>query len=670
MRTHSRAFGFYSPDRPLWIGLLAVFALLIFGASDSYSASWKFVPAVHHHSLTASNDYVWTFSAPPICTRNFVSKEDALNCLRGAQTDPYYVSGIGAVSNRTAVYGNFYEKYSMTLNADRQIDPRFAALGSKCLGNVANQANCFLVLPSTFGSLSTNAAPAYNTVYLVDSAGNPLNNSSGDRQLWHRHRNATNWAQGTYNPGAEPWFLGSPLNPENSTRAAPFGPESTVATALYLRATFGLAYFPDEAPSGSDPEDTCVGKYRTIAIDLAWYKGFNGGKGPYPAAKNPGNVPVPYYDIEALCDYDFVDVNESFAAGAGLGLAGVACLTPFPGEDMVSCRLKGVADLSNVVLPRGGDNLEDSEASYIDDGNPLVLTIGKDTESQGWLKVPVFADLALGWGAPFGTKQLTELQLTNLMPILIENWDELNGEQQLKLRLAYMMEDMIEQFTAYEPAPTEKQDYYHPGNYDAAGGYIGAFDRDWGKTDFDPLKEFNWDPTTPAKDVPKENREVISKDTSTGKDRVVSATSVSTGTKSPPGTSQPDGTVTPPVGGGNGDNDSAWPSVGDWLGSYEKQGALYESKYPGGLGGAMNDAVTGAQQASGAGEIIGLIAFNGSTSIVGDLCYSFPVALLGYDFSSTGNRGLCIPDSILNLMRALFILGAGIYAINLIFGGD
>jgi hypothetical protein len=233
-----------------------------------------------------------------------------------------------------------------------------------------------------------------------------------------------------------------------------------------------------------------------------------------------------------------------------------------------------------------------------------------------------------------------------------------------------MQEDLIDVVFGYE-AYREANDFYHPGNYDAKGGYIGAFDRDWGKTDYAPEKAFNWDKDVPATQVSKDMLEVVAKNPTTSRDQVVTKPTYtgSTPVKYPPGVPGDDGTVTPPGPGGGGDGDG-WPSAGEWLGKYERagSGSLYTSAYPDGVGGVLNGILSDGVEQSGAGDIIGVLSFNGSTTIVGDLCYAFPVSVFGYDYSSAGSS-LCIPEGVLSFIKVLFIVGAGLYARSLIFGG-
>ncbi|APY15760.1 hypothetical protein BKD02_15955 [Brucella sp. 09RB8910] len=407
-----------------------------------------------------------------------------------------------------------------------------------------------------------------------------------------------------------------------------------------------MAFFPSEPVEErpDEPEDNeCVDKSLTLALSAA--------------EKNEKNPTVGQEFDFSGCTYQWEKPRSTPDTYTS------ACLTPIGGETL--CFAKGIRLLS----PPAPAAYEEVTLE-----NPLVVKIGDTAAEQKALKAPETAKELIGWGGTFGTLIPLASQLpvvgnlvqaaSQVSPELWSAWLNSFDEGLVKFELDYKKEQ-------------SPQDYYHPGNHTEGGAYLGAFDRDWGKTEYDADKAWNWN-KTPATEVEDTGKLAVIEQpngpASGGGDTYITNITNhhnNTTINYPPG-------VTPPGGNPSAPPDSSVPSDGkdgedgetpgdpEGEGEYESGNRFYTPKYPDGLAGVWNGFKDEIMQTSGIGEFLN--AFKMPTNVAtSDLCFDFD-----FDMGKTidlGKQGFCISENIILIVKALLIISAFIVARRLVFGG-
>lgn len=418
-------------------------------------------------------------------------------------------------------------------------------------------------------------------------------------------------------------------------------PHNVATNSAVTIGRFGVAFFPNEPVEErpDDPEDNeCVDKTLTLSLSAS-----------EKAAKNP--TPGQEFDFSG-CTYIWEKPRatpENYTS---------ACLTPIGGETL--CFAKGVRRL-DPPAPVAYDEITPE--------NPLIVKIGDTAAEQKALKAPDTAKDFIGWGGAFRKIIPLASQLpavgtlvqaaSQVSPELWSAWLNSFDDGLVKFELDYKKEQ-------------SPQDYYHPGNHTEGGNYLGAYDRDWGKTEYDANKAWNWN-KTPAAEVEDTGKLAVIEQpngpgSGGGDTYVTNITNHHNNTtiNYPPGVTAPGGNPSAPP-------DSSVPqppedsgSEGGNEGGYESGNSLYTAKYPDGIGGVWSGFKDEIMQTSGIGEFLN--AFRMPTNVAtSDLCFNF-----NFDMGKTidlGEQGFCISENIILIVKALLIISAFIVARRLVFGG-
>lgn len=402
---------------------------------------------------------------------------------------------------------------------------------------------------------------------------------------------------------------------------------------------FGLEFLPNEQPDPEQPEeDACEDTSLTLAMS---------------AAELSEKKPTPGTEFEnSGCLYVWERPRNTPEAYAS------ACLTPIGGETL--CFAKGLKRL-DPPAPKAYEEITKE--------NPLLVKVGSTAAEQKALKAPEKAKDLIGWGGAFGAIVPLASQLpvvgtvvqaaSQVSPDAWSAWLGSFNEGLVKFELDYKKED-------------SDQDYYHPGNHTEGGSNLGAFDRDWGKTEYDPNKAWNWN-TKPATEIEDTGKLAVIEQPngagSGGSGTYVTNinNSNSTTINYPPGVTAPGGNPSaPPDSSVPSDPGNGQPGDEEGEGDYPKGTRFYEPKYPDGLKGVWGDFKEDIMQKSGMNEFFQAFQMPQNVATA-DLCFNF-----NFDMGSIinlGEQGFCISENIILIVKALLIISAFLYARRLVFGG-
>ncbi|ASV83219.1 hypothetical protein CES85_3998 [Ochrobactrum quorumnocens] len=413
----------------------------------------------------------------------------------------------------------------------------------------------------------------------------------------------------------------------------------TVSYGNYI-SRVGVAFFPNE-PVEERPDESedneCVDKTLTLALSAAEKN-----------QKNP--TPGQEFDFSG-CTYVWEkprSTPDNYSS---------ACLTPIGNETL--CFAKGIRLLSPPA-PKAYEEVTKEK--------PLTVKIGNTASEQKALKAPDVAKDFIGWGGAFGKI----IPLASQLPV-VGNFVQAASQVSPDLWTAWLnsFDEGLVKFELDYKKEQSPQDYYHPGNHTEGGAYLGAFDRDWGKTEYDADKAWNWN-KTPATEVEDTGKLAVIEQpngpgSGGGDTYVTNITNHHNNTtiNYPPGVTAPGGNPSappdssvpqPPEDGGEGGNE----------GGYDGGNSLYTAKYPDGMAGVWNGFKDDIMQTSGIGEFLN--AFKMPTGVAtSDLCFNF-----NFNMGKTinlGEQGFCISENIILIVKALLIISAFLVARRLVFGG-
>ncbi|MBO1040189.1 hypothetical protein [Brucella pituitosa] len=553
--------------------------------------------------------------APPVCRSSFSTLAIALSCLSNKSWNfGYYTSQIAGTAELHAKYNN----------------------------GLARESVAYCNSQTSVGVINSNYANSNSatSLYRVRCSFNILNIS----REYIGSGNSAYLNTEILNMNLNTGRSGSSCSPSNNSRC--YTPRNVATNTTNAIDFLGIAFFPDEdvEERPDEPEDNeCVDKSLTLALSAAEKN-----------AKNP--TAGEEFDFSG-CTYRWEKPRSTPDTYTS------ACLSPIGGETL--CFAIGVRLLS-----------PPAPAAYeeITPENPLVVKIGDTAAEQKALKAPETAKELIGWGGNFGILIPLASQLpvvgnlvqaaSQVSPELWSAWLNSFDEGLVKFELDYKKEQ-------------SPQDYYHPGNHTEGGAYLGAFDRDWGKTGYDADKAWNWN-STPATSVEDTGKLAVIEQpngpSSGGGDTYITNITNhynNSTIKYPPGVTPPGGNPTPPPdssvpGEYPGHGDPEGDPDGDPEGEYEAGNRFYTPKYPNGLGGVWDGFKEEIMQTSGIGEFLN--AFKMPTNVAtSDLCFNFD-----FDMGKVidlGEQGFCISENIILIVKALLIISAFVVARSLVFGG-
>ena len=611
-------FNIRKPSNWLFLGVAsaAIFFNFIHEApAQEATGAWKFV------GYTSSNSqFTRTYKAPPVCRSYFDTLESAVACLRNNNSWPmgWYTQNIGL----NGAYNSYKSQFP-------NLRETLTNIGNPVGGNSTGY---------TFDK-SGGTRPNFINNYQINLTNNGLNlilKDEDDKPIYDQNRiYLANLKSGR--SGSSCIGLGN--SAPDCSRIA----NTSTNYILPGNNSFPLAiqFFPNEIPKEEPDEgedNVCEDTSLTLAMSAE-----------EKAAKNP----IPDQEFEnSGCLYKWEkprNTPENFAS---------ACLTPIGGETL--CFAKGIRRL-DPPAPKAYEEITPE--------NPLTVMIGSTAAEQKTMKSPEIAKDLIGWGgtfqklipvaAQFSTVGTLVQAASNVSPESWSAWLNSFDEGLVKFELDYKKEQ-------------SDQDYYHPGNHTENGNDLGAFDRDWGKTEYDPDKAWNWN-NKPAVEIEDTGKLAVIEQPdgpgSGGSGTYVTNinNSNSTTINYPPGVSSPGGNPTPPPdssapsqpGDGN-------PGDEEGEGEYPTGTRFYEPKYPDGLGGVWGDFKDDVMQKSGMNEFFD--AFKMPTGVAtSDLCFNFDFKM--GNIIDLGEQGFCISENIILIVKALLIISAFLMARRLVFGG-